>query len=265
LYKNEQLKANLTGKKDSFSVQAVDRALLLLRLVGESNGPVLIGQLCSRSGLNRTTAFRLLSTLEQNRFVERNPVTKEYDLGIAAITLCMEPQRRYAPLVRQSVPEMQHLMELSQETAMLSVPYSSGTLIISQIDPPQSVRLRDYVNRVTAIHGTSNGKVLASFYTPAQLDQFLSQSLPAFTECTIIDPAAIRLEIEKVRRLGYGMVVGEYSIEENAISAPILYQGAPIGFLGVGGPRLRFTAERMEALAPDLCSACRRIEATLNE
>lgn len=262
--RNEHPEADLAEKKDSPSVQAVDRALLLLRLIGESNGPITIGELCSRSGLNRTTAWRLLSTLEQNHFVERNLVSKEYDLGIAATTLCMELQRRYTPLIRQAIPEMRQLMELSQETAMLSVPYSSGTMVISQIDPPRSVRLRDYVNLISPIHGTSNGKVMASFFTPSQADQFLSQSFPAHTEYTIVDPAALRLEIDKVRRLGYGTVVGEYNVEENAISAPILYRGTPIGFLGLGGPRPRFTAEQMEAIAPALCSACRNIESKLS-
>ena len=250
-------------KKEGCAVQSVDRALLLLKLVCEHSGPVSIGELCASSGLNRTTVWRLLSTLEKNHFVDRSGNTKDYDLGIAATALCMEPQRRYAPLIRCAMPEMVPLMEQSQESVLLSVPHPAGTLIISQINPPQSIRLRDYVNLVTPLWNSSNGKVMLSYFSPAQLEQFLACQPADQKSPALKTPEHLRRDIEETARKGYGVVVGEFSQEENGISAPIFYNGSIIGFLGLGGPYSRFTPSRMELISAPLIDACHRIEAQL--
>lgn len=250
-------------KKEGGGVQSVDRALLLLKLVCEHSGPVSIGELCASTGLNRTTVWRLLSTLEKNHFIDRDPGTKDYDLGIAATTLCVEPQRRYAPLIRCAMPEMRPLMAQAQESVLLSVPHPAGTLVISQINPSQSIRLRDYDNLVTPLQNTSNGKVMLAGFSPVQLEQYLSSQPAAGGADGPWDPQAFRREIEETARRGYGIVVGEFDRQENGISAPIRYGGSIIGFLGLGGPCSRFTRERMERISAPLLAACRRIERQL--
>lgn len=250
-------------KREPGGVQAVDRALLLLRLVGEEKGPVSLQTLCARSGLNRTTVWRLLTCLEKNHFLARNPVSKEYDFGYAVSHLCALSQRRNAPLIRLVLPEMEQLMEQFQESVLLSVPCPGGTITICQRDPQRSVRLKDYVNQVTPLWGTSTGKVLLAHFPPKQLESFLLQPLSAFTRDTITDPELLRREVIQVSRAGYATVEGEWSGEENGISAPILSCGEPVAVLGLGGPRARLTAQIMKQIAPVLCAACRRIEKLL--
>lgn len=248
------------GKRESGGAQAVDRALLLLRLVGEEKGPVSLQTLCARSGLNRTTVWRLLTCLEKNHFLARNPFTKEYDLGYAVSHLCALPQRRNAPLIRLVLPEMEQLMEQFQESVLLSVPCPGGTITICQIDPQRSVRLKDYVNQVTPLWGTSTGKVLLAHFPPKQLESFLCQPLSAFTPDTITDPELLRREIIQASSAGYATVDGEWSGEESGISAPILSCGEPVAVLGIGGPRTRLTHQVMKQIAPALCAACRKVE-----
>ena len=243
--------------------QAVERALLLLRLVGAQGGPVSLQTLCSRSGLNRTTAWRLLSTLEKHHFLDRNPSTKEYDLGFAATNLCITTQRRYAPLIRCAQEEMERLMEQTQESILLSVLHMDGTVVIHQVDPPRSVRLRNYVDQESPFLGTSNGKVALAYLSPQELERFLRQPMEPTTQRTVTEPEALLREVEETRRRGYGIVEGEWSLEENAISAPIVVEGELVAFLGIGGPSARFTRAEMERAAPALCRACRTVAAGL--
>lgn len=251
------------GRRDTGGTQAVDRALLLLRLVGEEEGPATLKTLCARSGLNRTTAWRLLSCLERNHFLDRDPFTKCYDLGPSATRLCDLPQRRHAPLVRLAHPELERLMEETQESCLLSVPCAGGTITISQVDPPRSVRLKDYTNQVCPLWGTSTGKVMLAHLPTPQLDAFLAKPLAPFTGDTIVAPDALRAEIARVRIQGYATVEGELSEEENGISAPVLSCGEPVALLSVGGPRSRFLGPDMARIAPLVCAACRRIEKQL--
>lgn len=247
-------------KREPGGVQAVDRALLLLKLVGEAKGPVSLLTLCDRSGLNRTTVWRLLSCLVKNHFLVRDPFTKDYDLGTAVSYLCASPQRAHAPLIQIALTVMEDLMEQFQESVLLSVPCPGGTLTICQTDPERSVRLKNYVNQVTPLWGTSTGKVLLAHFDEKRLEAFLSQPLASFTKDTITDPGLLRREIANVARLGYAMVEGEWSAEESGISSVIFSCGEPVAVLGLGGPRDRLTRQVMECIAPCLCAACRKLE-----
>ncbi len=244
--------------------QAIDRALKLLKLVGSADGPVTLHGLCSATGLNRTTVWRLMVALEKNGFVCRDPLTREYGIGMAFASVCSSPQRLNAPLIRLCLPEMQRLRDRFRESLFLSVPCPQGSVTVCQLDPERNVRLRDYNNRITPLWGTSTGKALLAHYTDEQLEVLLEKTPPSYTEDTITDPVQLRREIADARRLGYALVEGEWSIEENAISSALLVRGVPVAVLGIGGPRMRLTRQMMEEeVAPELLAACRRLEAKL--
>ena len=63
---------------DRSVVQSLDRALSLLDLVSFSDHELSLGEIAARSGLAKSTAHRLLRTLELRGFVARNPVNGTY-------------------------------------------------------------------------------------------------------------------------------------------------------------------------------------------
>lgn len=251
------------SEQSSNNIQSVDRALRLLTLISEQNGPLSLQQLCELSGLNRTTAWRLLGTLEAHGFIERNVFTKEYELGFAALRLSSGTERQYAPLIRKARPYLQELMEQSSESVLLSVPRFSGTVAIDQVDSPQSVCLKNYINIVTPLHCSSTGKVILSLLSEQELSDYLRRPLEAFTSRTITDPMLLRRQLTAAAHEGYATVVEELADGENGISVPILYRERPLAILSIGGPAFRLTAERMRELAPLLIAAGRRISALL--
>lgn len=251
--------------RDSNHVQAVDRALLLLKYIAGQEQPVSLSRLCEISGLNRTTVWRLLCTLEDNGFVDRSPNAPEYELGLAAINLSTSLSQQSAPLIRRAHPVMQELVDLSEESVLLSVCRFSGIAAIDQIDPPQSICLKNYLNIITPLHCSSTGKVLLSHMPSAELDAYLRQPLEAVTEYTITDPILLRRQLRDAARNGYATVEGELSTDENGISAPLLSGGHLLALLSIGGPGYRLTAQRMRELAPALTEASRKISASFSE
>src|ERR1700691_92345 len=65
-------------------IQAVDRAIVLLKAVAASSTPPTVLELARRCGINRATAWRLLRTLEHHGLVDRDAVTQRYTVGYAA-------------------------------------------------------------------------------------------------------------------------------------------------------------------------------------
>ncbi len=251
-------------KKENPSVQAVDRALLLLQLIAESTKPLSVGELGEQLNMNRTTAWRLVGTLENHGFVERDPLTKGYRLGFSAERLASQASH-YDSLIRRAHQSMEQLGQETEEAVLLSVPKSYGTLTIHQTEPAHSVRLVDYVNAFLPLHCTSNGKLLLSMLPTEELAALIEQPLEKLTPFTITDSKILLKEIEKVRSIGIGTALGELDENENGISAPIFDKGNNlIAFISVCGPSFRFTEEKMLALTNRMKSTAQEISDLLD-
>jgi IclR family transcriptional regulator, KDG regulon repressor len=104
----------------SESIRAVDRALDILLCFTRQTPRLTMTQIAERVGMNKSTVHRLLGTLEKKRFVQREPSTGLYQLGIrlfqmAYLTLEQNDLRRFA------APFLQRLCSQNRETVTLSV------------------------------------------------------------------------------------------------------------------------------------------------
>lgn len=250
-------------KQGVSTVQAVDRAIVLLKLVAMSEHPIPINDLANQAHINRTTAWRLLSTLGQHGLVERDAVTKGYRLGLAAAQLTSMTSN-HEILSHRARPMMEQLAKDTQETVMLSIPKNFGVVAISQIDPPHSVRLIDYVDVVLPLHCTSNGKLLLANLPNEEVDYFLDKVLEKRTNNTITDPLELKKQLNTVRQDGFALTIGELDESENGISAPIFDANDDlIALISVSGPSFRFTEERARQIAPNVIHAATEISKAL--
>src|SRR3954471_12376061 len=78
-------------------VQSVARAAELLKALGAGGGDATVFDLADRCGLNRSTAWRILATLEESGLVERDPRTGRYSAGYALVALAAAPPPPRAP------------------------------------------------------------------------------------------------------------------------------------------------------------------------
>jgi DNA-binding IclR family transcriptional regulator len=262
------LNSSISENSDTknLNVQSVERALLLLQIIAKHQSPISIAKLTEISGLNRTTVWRLLCTLENTGFIERDVFTKGYALGFNATNLCPELMQQYAPLMRVSRPYLQKLSKEINEDILLTVPRFSGTLTIDQIPSSNAIRVKDYTNIISPLHCSSNGKLLLSYLDKKEVDVILNQQpLKKSTSRTIVDPDVLKGQLEQIRRDGYSYVLGENNEDENGISTPIFKGEFPTAFLNVSGPDFRFTLEKMLQIVPIMKSACEQISNQLSQ
>src|SRR6267154_300421 len=78
---SEPVAAEPTEDGAAFRIQAVDRAVLLLKSVATSATPPTVLELARACGINRSTAWRLLRTLEYHGLIDRDPLTQRYTCG----------------------------------------------------------------------------------------------------------------------------------------------------------------------------------------
>lgn len=159
----------MNGTSTNNSVQSVERALNILLIIADETLPVSIARIVECSGLNRTTVWRLLVTLEDCGFVEKDPISKGYLLGYNASRLCSDIMDNYAPLIRLAKPYMDKLLDEINEDILLTVPRFGGMLTIYQLHSDNAVLIRDYSMMLSQFHSSSNGKIYLSFLEPEEL------------------------------------------------------------------------------------------------
>src|SRR5690349_267588 len=116
------------------SVQSVDRAVTLLRAIAASPHPATVWELATRSGINRSTAWRLLSTLEAHGLVERDPLTQRYAIGYTALQLAAGAG--HDGLARRVRPILERVAEASGESVMLAAARRFSLVYVDQVNPP---------------------------------------------------------------------------------------------------------------------------------
>ena len=115
-------------------VQSVDRAVQLLNAVAEGGTPRPRRLLADRCGLNRSTTWRLLATLERHGLVERDPETNRYSVGLAVAQLA--GASRYDALARRAHPLLRRLADDTGETVNLAIPHQHELVYVSQVQAP---------------------------------------------------------------------------------------------------------------------------------
>jgi IclR-like helix-turn-helix domain-containing protein len=107
------------GGADTKRIRAVDRAVALLKSVAASATPPTVLELARDCGINRSTAWRLLRTLEHHGLVDRDPITQRYTVGYGAISVA--PAVTDDALVRRVRPLPAKLAVATGESVTLAV------------------------------------------------------------------------------------------------------------------------------------------------
>jgi DNA-binding IclR family transcriptional regulator len=229
-------------------VQSVQRAVALLQAIADAPDPQTAPDLAERCELNRSTAWRILATLEDEGLVDRDPVSNRYSIGPALARLAAAGTEA---LPRAARPHLEELSRRAGETVSLAVPRGVQLVYVDQVQAPH-VMSADWLGRAVPLHATSTGKALLAWLPDAELEAALAQPRTRFTDTTITDQAELHEELSRVRRRGYAVSRGELEAALWGVSAPLLdRRGRAIAVVSVWGAEGRLRAKGLDALGRD--------------
>ena len=200
-------------------IQSVDRSARLLRAIATSRHPVSVAELAAACELNRSTTWRLLTTLEHHGLVERDDVSQRYAIGYGLVRLAAG-KTDHAILIRTARPVLERIAAETSETVNLSIALSSGMVVsVDQVDAVPLVSV-NWLGRLLPWHCTSAGRLQLAYLPPAEVDAYLAETrLEAFTPRTIVSADKLRADIVQTRKRGYSLVLEEQEIGLNAVSS----------------------------------------------
>ena len=226
------------------NVQSVDRALTILEVLARV-GTAGVTEIAAELGVHKSTAFRLVSTLEAHRLVEQAGDRGRYSLGVGLLRLAGATTARL-DLVQEARPVCRQLAADTGETVNLTVLAEHSALYLDQVAGSSALQSHNWVGQHIPLHATSNGKVLLSELDPDELEEQL-HALPRFTPKTITSRSRLLKELELVRKQGYAVAIDELELGLTAVAAPIRNaHGDVVASISVSGPTFRLSTERLD-------------------
>lgn len=241
-------------------MRSVDRAVSILQILAR-DGEARVTELADAVGIHKSTAFRLIATLEARGLVEQDGERGRYRLAHGVVQLAGGATRTQ-DLSVLSRPVCEQLADEVGETVNVAIRQGASVVSVDQVIGTSAVTTINWVGQRTPLHATSGGKVFLAHLSARDADALLEEPLGRFTEHTITDAARLREQLVAVRQDGYALAAEEHEVGLNAIAAPIRsFDGDVVAVLTVSGPSFRVTEERWPELARSAVRAAESISA----
>jgi IclR family acetate operon transcriptional repressor len=244
-------------------VQSLTRALSLLEAVARSHDGLTLTEAAHTVGLPPSTAHRLLTTLQQARFVRFDGLSSLWQIGVQAFVVG-NAFARTRDVLMMARPQMRRLMEACSETVNLYVMDEGGEAVcMGQVECRQLMRAIARPGGRVKMHCSGVGKAMLAFLPDREVARVLERhGLSRVTERTLTTPKALRADLEQVRTRGYAVDDEEHAVGLRCVAAPILDEhGVPLAGLSVSGPTARVPDHRVALLGAMVMEAARAVTA----
>jgi DNA-binding IclR family transcriptional regulator len=245
-------------------IRSVTKAIRLLDMLGEGSGAYGVSELARRVEMDKSSVSRMLRTLEQSGYVEQDPVTQRYSLGLAVGVLGYKALRRM-DMRGAARPLLERLAEKTGECAHLAILADRRAFYIDQAAPERAVGVDAPIGTLAPLHCTALGKALLAFQPENLRTELVAgMTFELFTRRTIAGADALVGHLNNVRAQAMAFDDEEYSIGVRCMAAPVFrYDNAVCGAIGISGPSPRMTDARLSEWEPVLRDIANELSARL--
>lgn len=243
--------------------QSVQRAITLIQRSAER--PLSLTEAAEVLGVHKSTALRLLQTLEAARFV-RKTGAGTYVFGgglieLSELTLGSMDLRQHAgKLLRDLQRSTGHTVHLAQLTG-------DEIIYIDKVDSSANptVQLPSRVGHAVSIYASGVGKVILAFLPRQERERLLAYvSLEQYTPTTITDRDSLEVELASVRQRGWAVDNGEKDSFAVCIGVPVRdSRGQVVAAISLSTVEVVATLEQLKRNLPRLVATARAVSAEL--
>ena len=252
-------------EQPSGRLSSVASALLVLKTFGQGDAEPELGisAIAKRLGLAKSTVHRLAVTLASEGFLEQNPETGRYRLGLSLFELGARVRQRM-DISNQARPLLGDLRDRTQEAVHLAILVQSSVMYLYNLESAQAIGIRTYIGARKPAFCTAEGRVLLAFGGPELVQAVLAEKLEARTPKTTTAPKALTRLLEEARANGYAIDDEESEVGIRAVAAPVRdLSSRVIAAVGLAGPIQRLTKRDLRALAPQVIATADAISARM--
>ncbi|WP_102275059.1 IclR family transcriptional regulator [Cytobacillus massiliigabonensis] len=245
-------------------VKSVSRALDIIKLVSMKKGGLGVTEIANQMDINKSSVYRILSTLVQYGYVEQDKDTERYKLGYQFL----EVSSKLLDSLDLRTEAKPFLLELEKETneVIHLVVYDQGEVVyIEKLDGNEALRMHSKVGKRAPMHCTSVGKAILAHLPVDIVQEILERKgLPVHTDKTITDINVFIKELAEVKNKGFALDLQENEYGITCIAVPIFdHLGKVAAAVSISGPTIRMTDERILELQPRMIEIGKNISSRL--
>jgi DNA-binding IclR family transcriptional regulator len=227
--------------------QTVERALSILTCFTDARPRLRVSDLVKELGLSQSTVSRLLATLESLGFVERDPQTGLYGLGLELVTLAGIALNQIE-VRRQAMAELSAVAAELGLAANLAILRGDEIFYLATVEGPRAPKYYTMIGKRNQLHCTGMGKALLAHLPEEEREAILARlSFPVFTPHTADSADTLRPMLQRVIERGYAVEREELAFGRACVAAAIRdATGAVIAATSISGPLSAIDLEHRE-------------------
>jgi DNA-binding IclR family transcriptional regulator len=221
-------------------------SIIIQRFLDERATSLTFNDILAGASLSRGTTHRLLADMTGERLLTQDAAGEEYRLGPVLLSAGALAQQA-SGVAERALPRMETLRDQFQETIVLAELRRDSVVPIRRIDGLHEMRMNQEIGRPQPAFAGATGKVLLAHVDPEELTTYLANvHLEQFTDSTVSSVEALRIAVERIRRVGVAVSRGERVSEAVAMSAPLFdARDHLVGALTISGVASRWNRDRM--------------------
>jgi DNA-binding IclR family transcriptional regulator len=230
-------------EQDTNLIQSLSRGLAALELVAKHS--LTPRALAEALAVDRSTAYRILTTLAAHGFVGRDPLSDQYILSshkIYALESTIHGTLHWPSL---ATPWMKQLRDDLGEAVSLAVLQGDEVVYVNHLPSLEALTVGPLLGLRRPVHVSAVGKAIVAFLPDDELETLIEHlTLQAMTPNTLTSREALRQELARVQAQGYAKDDEETFVGVRCVAAPIWDNGNNvIAAMGISGPASRVTIE----------------------
>ena len=227
-------------------VKSLVKAIQVLECFTTEKPTLGISEMAAMLGYNKATVYNIVSTFAALGYLEQNPDTQKYSLGLKFLhfSYIITSHIRLSTAME---PYLQKIADATQETVYFGIHHENRVLYLETRTPGEQFQ-RPILGEKAPMYCTGLGKCLLAFGKDSYLDD-ISEPFPPYTVNTITRKEKLLEELEEIRKRGYSTDNMEHEFGISCVAVPLFgLSGEIIGAVSVSGPSLRFTAQTIPVI-----------------
>ncbi|GAB6935616.1 IclR family transcriptional regulator [Calditerricola yamamurae] len=207
-----------------------------------------LSEITARSGLPKTTVFRMVSALVDMGFLTRD-AGGAYRLGLRFLEFGWLVAERL-DLRRVALPVMQALRDEVGDAVNLVVRDGTEAIYIEKVEALHPVRVYTRIGRRAPLYAGACPRILLAYLPESEQERYLHHvTLTPIGAGTITDPQRLRAVLRETRQCGYTVSHSELETGSSAVAAPVFdHTGQVVAGLSVAGPEAHYAPDALPGL-----------------
>jgi DNA-binding IclR family transcriptional regulator len=234
---------------EPYVIDIIDVALDVIDCLNNHTKFYRASEIARKLRVNRTRVFRILKTLEARGYVDYDPDTQGYRLGVKFLHIG-ENVRERLDLRREAESILVELARHTGDSAHLLILQGERAVTIDRRQGENRLQVASPIGQSLPLYIGASPKILLAYLPEAERERIIqSIEFESFTENTITDSNELQHCLEEIRQQGYAVDEEDYERGVYAIGAPVRDDtGRVIAGITITTPGSRYSSERSKEL-----------------